>query len=118
MIRTLLERARDGKDLIVYGDGSAVRDYLYIDDMVNACVAAIDAPAITCNVGCGRGVTLKDLIAVVERVSEKQLDINYEPARASDAQCIVLDSQLAYDHLDWIPIVSLEEGITRTWLSL
>lgn len=118
VIRTLLERARDGGQLVVYGDGGAVRDYLYIDDMVAACVAALEATAITCNIGSGEGVALRELIAIVERVTGKALAVDYRPARASDAGRIVLDAGLARATLDWAPSISLEEVICRTWRSL
>ncbi|WP_265944540.1 NAD-dependent epimerase/dehydratase family protein [Dechloromonas sp. A34] len=117
-VRTLLERARDSGRLVVYGDGGAVRDYLYIDDMVAACVAALAAPAVTYNIGSGVGVALRELIAIVERVTGKPLAVDYRPARASDVGGIVLDSGLAMASLGWVPNVGLEEGIARTWRSL
>ncbi len=118
VIRTLLERAHDGGRLVVYGDGGAVRDYLYIDDMVAACVAALAAPSITCNIGSGEGVALRELIVIVERVTGRTLAVDYRPARASDVARIVLDAGLAREKLHWAPGVGLEEGIARTWRGL
>lgn len=118
VIRTLLERARDGGCVTVFGDGSVVRDYLYIDDLVEACMAALVGPAITCNVGSGQGVTLCELISVVERVTEKRLPIDKQAARPSDVGRIVLDSTQAMECLAWSPRISLEEGIKKTWQSL
>lgn len=118
VIRTLLERARDGEPLVVYGDGGAVRDYLYIDDMVAACVAALAAPAVTCNIGSGQGMALRDLIAIVERVTGKTLAVDHRPARASDVGRIVLDAGLARGSLGWAPEIGLAEGIARTWRGL
>lgn len=118
VIRTLLERARDGGRLVVYGDGGAVRDYVYIDDMVAACVVALAAPAVTCNIGSGEGVALRELIAIVERVTGRTLAVDYRTARASDVGRIVLDAGLAREKLRWAPGVGLEEGVARTWRSL
>jgi UDP-glucose 4-epimerase len=118
IIRTLLERVRDGGRVKVYGDGSVVRDYLYIDDMVEACLAALAGPAITCNIGSGQGVSLRELIAVVERVTEKRLPIDLQLARPSDVGRIVLDATKAREGLDWLAHVGLEEGVRRTWQSL
>lgn len=118
VIRTLLERARDGRCITVFGDGSIVRDYLYIDDMVDACIAALTGPAITCNIGSGYGVTLSELISVVERVTERGLSIDHQPARPSDVGHIVLDCSLAGKCLAWSPRTGLEDGIKRTWQSL
>ena len=118
VIRTLLEHACDGGRVVVYGDGGAVRDYLYIDDMVAACVAALASPAVTCNVGSGEGVALRELIAIVGRVTGKPLAVDHRPARPSDVGRIVLDSGLARKCLGWAPRIGLEEGIARTWRSL
>lgn len=118
IVRTLLERARDGAQLVVYGDGSAVRDYLYIDDMVAACVAALATPAATYNIGSGEGMALHQLIAIVERLTGCQLAIDYRPERASDVGRIVLDIGQARECLGWSPRIGLEEGVERTWRSL
>lgn len=118
VIRTLLERARDGGAVVVYGDGAALRDYVYIDDMVAACMAALGGQTITCNIGSGQGVALRQLIAIVEQVTGRQLVIEHRPARASDVGRIVLDSVRAREQLGWTSCIGLDEGVRRTWQSL
>ncbi|UCV29289.1 NAD-dependent epimerase/dehydratase family protein [Ferribacterium limneticum] len=117
-VRTLLERARDDDAVVVYGDGAAVRDYLYIDDLVSACLCALSGPAGTYNIGAGRGTSLSSLLAVVERVTGRHLKIERQPARASDVKRIVLDIRCAGERLGWAPEVGLEGGVQRTWESL
>jgi UDP-glucose 4-epimerase len=118
VIRTLLERARDCGRVTVYGDGRVVRHYLYIDDMVDACLAALARPAITCNIGSGRGISLRELIAVIEGVTEKSLSIDLQSARPSDVGHIVLDVTQAKEALGWSASIALEEGVRRMWQSL
>lgn len=118
VIRTLLERARDGGKVVIYGDGSAVRDYLFIDDMVSACLAALVGSAGTYNVGAGVGVSLLTLIDVVEQVTGRHLDLEFRPARASDVGRIVLDIGQAKASLGWSPCVALKDGVMRTWRNL
>lgn len=118
VIRTLLERARDGGRVTIYGDGGVVRDYLYIDDMVEACLAALAGPPKTCNIGSGQGISLRELIAVVEGVTEKNLSIDLQSARPSDVGQIVLDTTEARKSLGWSARIGLGEGIRRTWQSL
>lgn len=118
VVRTLLERAKDGDTVTVYGDGSVVRDYLYIDDFVLACLKALTGPSGIYNCGAGQGTSLASLLELIERVTGRVLQIEYQPVRASDVKRIVLDIKLAEEQLNWVPSVSLEEGVLHTWESL
>lgn len=115
IVRTLLERARDGGSVTLWGDGSAVRDFLYIDDMVAACLRALNGATGTYNLGAGRGTSLMQLLAVVEATTGQRLRVEQQPPRASDAARIVLDIERARSQLGWAPMVGLEEGVARTW---
>lgn len=118
VIRNLLERARDGGCVTILGDGSTVRDYLFIDDFVSACLAALAGPAGTYNIGAGQGTTLNALLALVESVTGCHLQVERQPARASDVSRIELDIRHARECLGWRPCVALDEGVSRTWKSL
>jgi len=115
IIPTLLARTHDGGRLTVFGDGGAVRDYLYVDDLVDACLLAMHGPAGIYNVGTGKGHSLRELLDVIGRVTGQPLAIDYQPARASDISRIVLDVQRAGERLGWCAKVALEEGIRRIW---
>lgn len=118
VIRTLLERARDGGRVTIFGDGSAIRDYLFIDDLVAACLSALSGGAGIYNIGAGKGTSLSELLAVVEQVTGGRLDIERQPARPSDVARIELDICRAGECLGWSPVVSLAEGVRRTWEGL
>lgn len=117
IIRTLLEHARRRTAIPIWGDGSIVRDFIFIDDAVEAMCRLIGhpAPARTYNLGAGVGTSLNDLIALVERVSERKLKVEYMPARRIDVQRIILKTARLETDCGWRPQVSLEEGIQRTW---
>lgn len=115
IIPTLLERARDGECITVFGDGSAVRDYLYIDDLVDACLHAMAGPAGTYNLGSGEGYSINQLLDMIGYMTGKPLRIDYQPARASDVQRIVLNTRRAQEHLGWQSRVGLLEGLQRCW---
>lgn len=118
IIRTLLERARDGGMVTIWGDGTSVRDYLYVDDMVAACRLGMAGPTGIYNIGAGIGTSLDDLIEHVQQVTGKTLLVERQSTRASDVGRIVLDTALARDTLGWRPLVGLSEGLRRTWSGL
>ena len=107
-----------GEPFKLWGDGSVVRDFLYVDDLTEAFLAALRAPdpgARIFNIGSGRGVSLRELLAASERVVGHPLAIAQLPGRAIDVPANVLDCTRAREHLGWGPRVPLEEGLARTW---
>ena len=119
VIRSLLEHLRRGTSMEIWGDGETVRDYLYIDDLVEACLKTLDYPAsVTFNVGSGVGHSLNELCRLAERVTGRQLDLHYRPARGGDVKAVVLDISRIRRETGWRPHVNLEEGLRRTWAKL
>lgn len=117
LVRTMLEHARAGTPLEIWGDGENVRDYIYIDDVVEACVRLIELPqdSGTYNVGTGIGFSVNEVRLLVEAASGRQLKAIYRPARGIDVRGVVLDiSRLRAQH-DWQPEIGLAEGLARTW---
>lgn len=117
VIAASMARAATGQSLEVWGDGSAVRDYFYVGDLAHAALlAAITAHSrVVYNIGSGVGRSLNDVIAAVEAVSGRPLDVCYLSARPSDVPANVLDAALARQLLGWAPRVSFEEGLWLTW---
>lgn len=108
-----------GEALPVWGDGSTVRDYLYIDDFVSLCLAILSAPmsagAKILNASSGIGVSLDSLFRIIETVAGKPLHRSYELHRTVDARYIVMDSGTARSCYGWTPVTPLEEGLRKTW---
>lgn len=117
VIRTMLQHALDGSTMSIWGDGSIVRDFVYIDDVVSAmeCFVAQDAPVGTFNVGSGVGHSLNELIAIVEHVSGRRMSLRHETARGIDVQRIVLDTRAIRRRCGWTSATSLETGVDHTW---
>jgi UDP-glucose 4-epimerase len=116
-IRTMLEHARQGTAMEFWGDGETVRDFLFIEDWVEACwrLLAPQAPVGVYNVGVGEGCSLNTLRAVVERVTGRELRVRWQPARSVDVRGVVLDSTRLRAATGWAPQLTLEEGIQRMW---
>ena len=118
IIPTLLERARDGGKVTIWGDGSSVRDYLYIDDMVAACRLALAGPSGVYNIGAGVGTSLNELIEQVQQITGRMLLVERQPSPRIRCGRIVLDAARAREMLGWGPSVGLREGLRRTWSDL
>ena len=102
--------------VIIYGDGSTVRDYVHVDDVAQAIRAALDNDAVdgVFNVGSGVGHSVREVIAAVQALTGREIDIEWRPARASDVQCSVLDSGRITRLLNWAPAGSFAQRLAQT----
>jgi UDP-glucose 4-epimerase len=116
IIRTLLEHLKHGTCMTIWGDGTIVRDYLYIDDLVSACVTVLKEPSTgTFNVGSGHGVSLNALCHLAEKITGKTLNLQYKPARSVDVKEVVLNNTAIRNNYQWQPEFTIEQGIQMTW---
>lgn len=115
IIGVLADRALRGEELEVWGTGESLRDYLYVEDFVAAVTRLIGyaGPRRVFNVSSGRGHSVRDIIAVLQRQLGSLPEITYAPARSFDVPVNVLDSSLLRAETDWEPRVPLEEGVAR-----
>lgn len=105
----------------IWGDGSVVRDFLHVDDLVRALQLSAQMPegmSGIYNVGSGHGTSLNELLEALTRVSGLSNTRVYRPSRPYDVPRSVLDITKIGAELDWKPLVSLEDGLGRTvaWL--
>jgi UDP-glucose 4-epimerase len=112
--------ALTGAPIVLFGDGSTVRDYVYIDDAVDALLRAARAEhsSRALNIGSGEGRSLNDIIAVLEKQLKRPLQVKRQPPRAFDAPVSILDSSRARREIGWAAQVSFEDGVARTLRSL
>ena len=117
VIPVFLSRLRAGQPVTIWGDGSVVRDYLYISDLVEALKLAARANLgrKVLNVGSGRGTSLNELIAIIARVTGSRPEVRYVAGRSLDVPANVLDVARVREELGWKPQTGLDEGIDRTW---
>lgn len=119
-VRAALMCAIRGDTLEIWGDGTAIRDFLYIDDLVDATVGALHAPETegVFNVAHGSGHTLNNVVAMVGRVAGRPLKVVHRPGRRSDLPIVSLDVSRIARQLGWRARIDLEEGLQRTfrWL--
>jgi UDP-glucose 4-epimerase len=117
LIRTMLEHARGGTTLEIWGDGENTRDFIYIDDLVEAIVRILSAEPgnAVLNLGSGNGISINRLRQRIQEVTGRTVMAVHHPARATDVRSIVLSTARAEALLDWQPQVLLDDGIARTW---
>ena len=110
----------DKRALEVWGDGSVVRDYVYVEDVVEAFLLAAlyGGEAKTFNVGSGRGLSLNDVLDDVAAVLGRPCQVDYSYERAIDVPWNVLDIDLIKAELGWRPTTDWRSGLGRAaeWL--
>jgi len=106
----------EGRPTTVYGDGTSSRDYVYVDDVVDALVraAARGRTGARYNIGTGRQTADADLHALVAKTVGVPDEPEHAPARLGDVRATALDAFKAYRELGWAPRTSLVEGVRRT----
>jgi UDP-glucose 4-epimerase len=101
-----------GEDCTIYGDGKQTRDFVYVDDVVEANVRALETrTAGTYNIGTGVETTINDVHALLAWLSGSKKPANYEPAKPGEQLRSVLDCSRAQRVLAWSPHISIEEGL-------
>jgi UDP-glucose 4-epimerase len=117
LVRTMLQHALVGSPVEIWGDGENIRDFIYIDDVVEACTRFIALPedSGTYNLGTGVGFSVNDVMRQVQAATGEPLKAIYRPARGIDVRGVVLDTQRLRARLGWAPDVALADGLARTW---
>ena len=115
-VAVFLDKALKHEEITVWGDGSVIRDYVYVTDVARAfCMACARAePTGTFNIGSGEGQSIEQLIDAIGRLLGRRLARRYVQARAFDVPANVLDTALAARVLGWSPRFTFDEGLRRT----
>lgn len=119
-VAVFLGKILRGEPIEIWGDGSVVRDYIYIHDAVDAMLAALERTTSehVFNIGSGRGHSLNELIDLMEAVTGRTADRRYLAGRQFDVAANVLSIGRAKQLLDWSPKVGLDSGLRSVadWL--
>ena len=112
----LVESALQGTRFPLHGDGSQVRDFTYVDDAVAANVVAAEVrsePGTVLNIGGGAMTALRDVIATIERLTERSIALDHLPIAPGDPARTGADTTRAREILGWAPAVAIDEGLAR-----
>jgi UDP-glucose 4-epimerase len=115
VVAIFLGLLRDGGAPTIFGDGRQSRDYVYVGDVADAMVRALEPSGGVYNVGTGVETSVVDLYDAIEAASGIAREATFAPARLGELQRSVLDASLAARALRWRPRHSLGEGLAETW---
>ena len=105
----------EGKSPRIFGSGEQVRDYLYVEDVVDANVAALErGSGEMLNLGTGVGTSVNDIVRELNVILGTSIQAIYDAPRAGEVQRIYLDATRARQQLGWTPRVTFREGLRRT----
>jgi nucleoside-diphosphate-sugar epimerase len=117
-IRAFIDAALDGHDLVIHGDGSQIRAWCYVEDMVDAILLCLERPEAVghaFNVGNARSaVTIFDLAQRIKRLTGCPGELVFQPLPYTDVELRIPNVQKAHELLGWEPKVDLDDGLART----
>lgn len=115
-VTTFTYKALRGDEITVYGDGSVVRDFIYIDDAIRAIEKIVnsDNKYHTFNLGCGYGTSIKEVIETIHIALGTEMNIVYKERRSVDVPVNYLDISRYEKYFGKLNPISLSEGIIKT----
>lgn len=115
-ISVFLGKVVKNEPIEIWGDGSIMRDYIFIDDLIDGIYKTMTTATSShvFNLGSGEGRSLNDIITVIREVTKCHVKVEYKLKRSFDVPKVYLDISRAQKQLDWRPTTSFEAGISKT----
>lgn len=115
VIAIFIQAMLEGKQPRIFGDGTQERDFVYVDDIVEANMRAVDGGTNqTLNIGSGEGTTINRIFELLRDLMDYQQEAEHRPRRPGEVHKISLDCNEALDQLGWSPNFPLAEGLQKT----
>ena len=116
IIATAFRSILNNTPIQILGDGNVIRDYIYIDDVVDAFTIAMkQLKSNTINISSSKGRSVLNVLADIEQISGKKIIKEFLPARTGDVLQNVLDNRKANEQYHWTPKTSFIDGLAPTW---
>ena len=117
VIPIFLNKIKSGEKPVIYGDGSMIRDYIYIKDAIDATIAVLETKTNEkiFNVGSGNGTSLNELIDIMSAVVGKKIIPDYVENSGTYIPKMLLDISRIEKETGWKPSTDISEGIKKTW---
>lgn len=116
VIAVFLEKALAGLPIEIWGDGSTIRDYVYIDDVVQSIIKAMsyEGPEHIFNIGSGRGLSLNEVVKAIENQLKRPIEVKYTSNSFGNVPVNILDISRAAKFLKWYPEFNFDVGLKKT----
>ncbi len=129
VIAIFIRKMLRGEIPVINGDGEYIRDYVYVEDVANACLLSMEnmlklselrrnglfkKPFNSFNVASGKGVSVNQLYSYLKKIMKSTILANYGLPRPGDLRKNILDCALAGEYLSWSPRYHLQEGLKKT----
>jgi len=115
VVAIFVSRAFNKEPMTIYGDGKNTRDYVYVGDVVEACLKAKDTSTSSpINVGTGQETSVLEITAAIHRLMDHDITVRHDAARPGEQRRSLLDNSLGKKDLGFEPAVDLEKGIKMT----
>jgi UDP-glucose 4-epimerase len=116
VISTFLRRILKNEELVVYGDGSAVKDFIYIEDLIDICYKLFEHEETgVFNVGSGSGVSINEIVQKIKLITGTDSMIKYNTKQIFDVDRFVLSQVKLNNLFGGYQYTNLETGISKTW---
>lgn len=119
IVPTAFHSAMTGEPVVIRGDGQAIRDYLYVSDLIDLIMNVLGQPATmgmhTFNASSSIPVRLNQLLDLIDEITGKTVIREYRPATPYDVNRVVLDNSKVCEAFGWAPRVPLRDGLERSW---
>ena len=114
-IPLFIQKILSGENLTIYGDGKQTRDFVYIKDVVDSTIQAMNSGTTgTYNIGSGTETSINQVLSIIQDFMDTKFDIQYLPAQEGEIKRSVADISAAQKSFNYNPKMTLKEGIENT----
>lgn len=114
VVAIFAEKMLRDRPVTIYGEGTQERDYVFVDDVVDALITAAHEPPATCIVATGTGTTTRELFELLADATRYRHSPIFAPERAGEVRRVVLDPSRAKATWNWEPRTLLRDGLKKT----
>jgi len=116
VIATFMGKVHRDETIEIWGDGSIVRDFIYVGDLIELCLKVSKSDSIgVFNAGIGKGLSINNIVKLLSESSGKDIEVSYASNRNYDVPQVVLNINKTKDVFDWSPKIGFHDGFKITW---